>query len=226
MIKKILAVEDLKKSYFQASEELIIFQGVNFTMLERDIIALVGPSGSGKSSLLNILGMLDSPTAGKLYLNNHDVSDLNDFEQTKIRGKNIGFVFQFHHLFPDFTAVENVMLPLKIHGMKHEEAKSRASELLSSMKLGNRLNNFPSQLSGGEQQRVSIARAMIMNPRILIADEPTGNLDFNTAKIVFNMLLDLVQTKGVSIILATHDLNIASQIPHKMRLEDQALVRF
>ena len=222
----VLETKDLCKSYTQGNENYEILKDVNFSLSKGEVLGLIGPSGSGKTSLLNILGMLDTPSSGEVYINGVETSGMKDSQKTKLRGENIGFVFQFHHLFQDFTSLENVMFPLRIQGVNSAIAKQKALYILEKMGLQDRLNNYPSQLSGGEQQRVSIARAIVFNPKILIADEPTGNLDQENAQKVFNMLLELVSSYGISIILATHDTNIASQIPKKIKIENKNLVNF
>ena len=222
----VLETKDLCKSYTQGNENYEILKDVNFSLSKGEVLGLIGPSGSGKTSLLNILGMLDTPSSGEVYINGVETSGMKDSQKTKLRGENIGFVFQFHHLFQDFTSLENVMFPLRIQGVNSVIAKQKALYILEKMGLQDRLNNYPSQLSGGEQQRVSIARAIVFNPKILIADEPTGNLDQENAQKVFNMLLELVSSYGISIILATHDTNIASQIPKKIKIENKNLVNF
>lgn len=222
----VLETKSLSKSYTQGNQEYEILKDVNFALKKGEVLGLVGPSGSGKTSLLNMLGMLDSPTTGEVFINGVETSKMGDAQKTKCRGENIGFVFQFHHLFQDFTAIENVMFPLRIQGINSVIAKQKALYILDKMGLSDRLNNYPSQLSGGEQQRVSIARAIVFNPKILIADEPTGNLDQENAQKVFNMLMDLVRSYGISIILATHDSNIANQIPKKIKIENKKLLEF
>lgn len=226
MTNIVLETKNLSKSYNQGNENYEILHEVNFVLQKGEVLGLIGPSGSGKTSLLNILGMLDTPTSGEVYINGIETSKMNDSQKTKLRGENIGFVFQFHHLFQDFTALENVMFPLKIQGINNVIAKQKALYILEKMGLQDRINNYPSQLSGGEQQRVSIARAIVFNPKILIADEPTGNLDQENAQKVFDMLLDLVKSYGISIIIATHDTNIANQIPKKIKIENKKLINF
>lgn len=221
-----LEVKNLSKSYKQGNLDYQILDDVNFSIKKGEILGLIGPSGSGKTSLLNILGMLDTPNSGEVYINQIATSKLNDAQKTKIRGENIGFVFQFHHLFQDFSALENVMFPLKIQGADTKEAKKKATEILEKIGLGHRLNNYPSQLSGGEQQRVAIARAIVFSPKILIADEPTGNLDAENAQNIFNMLMDLVKSNGISVIVATHDVNIANQLPKKIKIDNKKLITF
>ncbi len=222
----ILETKNLYKSYNQGEVEYEILRDVNFSLKKGEILGLIGPSGSGKTSLLNILGMLDIPTSGEVFINGLEVSSMNDTQKTKLRGQNIGFVFQFHHLFQDFTALENVMFPLKIQKVENNLAKQKALHILKQMGLESRINNYPLQLSGGEQQRVAIARAIVFNPKILIADEPTGNLDQENSQMVFNMLLDLVKTYEISVILATHEVNIASQISKKIKIENKNIISF
>lgn len=227
MSKIIIEAQHIYKNYWQGDGEVIaILEDVNFTLQEREIIALLGPSGSGKTTFLNILGMLDIPSKGKLLINNYDVTNLNDIKKTSLRGKNIGFVFQFHHLLPDFTVLENVILPQLIHGKKQKEAKEKALELLSALSMDHRLDAFPTVLSGGEQQRVAIARALACDPSILIADEPTGNLDKKTANEVLLLIKEVVNKYNIGVILATHDITIANLTDKKIKIHNKKIEEY
>jgi lipoprotein-releasing system ATP-binding protein len=186
-------------------------------------IALVGPSGSGKSTLLHIAGLLEHPDAGEVYIDKTPTCGLPDAERTQIRRSEIGFVYQFHHLLPEFSAIENVILPQMIRGLSRREAMSRATELLTYLGLGERLTHRPAELSGGEQQRVAIARAVANAPRVLLADEPTGNLDRQNAEAVFELMLDLNRRIGTSLVVVTHDLEIAARADRLLRLVDGIL---
>ncbi|UQY80071.1 Lipoprotein-releasing system ATP-binding protein LolD [Candidatus Hepatincola sp. Av] len=220
----ILEAKKLSKSYIQANKELLVFKDVSFSLQEGEVVALVGASGSGKTSLLNILGMLDTPCSGTLLLKQQDVSKITDEEKTKLRGQNIGFVFQFHNLLPDFNALENIIIPQIINGINKNTATMNALDMLSSVGLKQKANSFPSNLSGGEQQRVALARALVMQPKLLIADEPTGNLDATTTKEVFALMLELVKKHKIAIILATHNLNLASSVHRIIEITNKKLV--
>lgn len=220
----ILEAKNLSKSYLQGGIELLVFEDVHLSLHEKEIVALVGASGSGKTSLLNILGMLDEPCGGKLFLQEQDVSKLNDEEKTKLRGQNIGFVFQFHHLLPDFSALENIIIPQVINGISKQIATNNALNILKAVGLKNKANSFPSNLSGGEQQRVALARAVVLKPKILIADEPTGNLDATTTKEIFSLMLELVENHKIAVILATHNLNLARSVHRIVEITNKKLV--
>ncbi len=187
-------------------------------------VALVAPSGAGKSTLLHIAGLLEHPDAGEVYIDGAPTSNLTDIARTRIRRNEIGFVYQFHHLLPEFSALENVMLPQMIRGLSRREAATRGAELLSYLGLKDRLTHRPAELSGGEQQRVAIARAVANAPRILLADEPTGNLDVRTAEHVFGTLGQLVRASGLAAIIATHNLDIAAQMDRRVTIRDGLVV--
>ncbi len=208
----ILMVRGLNKIYKQGYNILNILNNVDLRLYSGEICALVGPSGSGKSTLLHILGLLDAPSSGQVIIGDNDVSTLNDRARTKLRSQHIGFVYQFHHLLPEFSALENVALAQIISGKKPEEANIKAEDLLVQLGLEDRLNHRPATLSGGEQQRVAIARALANDPLLLFADEPTGNLDPETAEDVFEMLLDLVHKRGIGAFIATHNLDLANKM--------------
>ncbi|MDR2007375.1 MAG: ABC transporter ATP-binding protein [Alphaproteobacteria bacterium] len=224
MSNAVLEAKGVFKNYTQGDIQFDILQDINFALHKKEVVGLIGPSGSGKTTLLNLLGMLDIPSGGEIFVDGIATSVLSDADKTKLRGASIGFVFQFHNLLQDFTALENVMFPLLIQGIDRNIAKEKAENILEKMGLKDRLKNYPSQLSGGEQQRVAIARAVVFNPKIIIADEPTGNLDTKNSQMVFEMLLDLVSQMDLAIILATHDTSISSRIPKKITIENKTLV--
>ena len=187
-------------------------------------VALIAPSGAGKSTLLHVAGLLEYPDAGEVYIDRQPTSTLSDGQRTRLRRTELGFVYQFHHLLPEFSALENVMLPQMIRGLSRQEARSRGTELLNYLGLKDRVTHRPSELSGGEQQRVAIARAVANAPRILLADEPTGNLDVHTAEHVFATLNQLVRASGLAAIIATHNLDIAAQMDRRVTLRDGRVI--
>jgi len=211
------------RGFEQANERLEILRAVDFRLVSGEIVALVGPSGAGKSTLLQIAGLLDRPDSGEVFVAGKDCSKLGDDSLSAMRRRHIGFVFQFHHLLPEFSAVENVVLPQLINGLRWGEARVRALELLDMMGLAARVGHRPAELSGGEQQRVAIVRAMANAPRLILADEPTGNLDHQTAGRVMSQLIRLVHSTGVAALVATHNLDLAAQMDRTVRLEDGIL---
>ncbi len=218
----VLSLVDVRKSYNIGSpNEVEILHGINLTVQERDFSALVGPSGSGKSTLLNIIGLLDQPTSGELYILGHPTREMQDEARTALRGNTIGFVFQFHHLIQAFTALENVLMPLMIKGGKPtSEFVERAKNLLGEVGLGDHLNKKPDELSGGQQQRVAIARALITRPALLLADEPTGNLDTKTAAEIFELFRKFNQQFGCAVLLVTHDARLSATCDRTITLVD------
>ena len=211
--KTILSVKNICKSYPQADEKpLEILKDISLDVKSGEIVALVGPSGSGKSTLLHILGLLDSPTSGVLQINDKDVSDLSERQRTLTRRKDIGFIYQFHHLLPEFSALENIVLPQMIMGAGMNDSQERAMTLLKRLKLDHRADNRPAKLSGGEQQRVAIARALANKPKLLLADEPTGNLDPETAEEVFQLFMTVVRKTGIAALIATHNMDLAQRM--------------
>lgn len=203
---------------------LAVLHDIDLDVRPGEIVGLIGPSGSGKSSLLHAAGLLEKPTTGQVILNGTDCSTLNDAARTRLRLGLIGFVYQFHHLLAEFTAVDNVALPLQIAGLKQGEARARGSELLTGLGLGHRLSHQPAQLSGGEQQRVAVARALANRPRLILADEPTGNLDPATSAQVFQSLFELVRREGVACLIATHNMELAGYMDRVFALKDGGLV--
>lgn len=222
-ITNILELKDIIKSYRQGKQNLEVLSGVNLTIAQEEIIALVGQSGSGKSTLLQIAGLLDKPTAGNILINGENIGKVSDDVRTSLRRDYIGFVYQYHNLLSDFSALENVMLPMLIAGKNKNDAKDRAVMLLEKMHLAHRLNHRPAELSGGEQQRVAIARALSNSPKLLLADEPTGNLDPNTAEEVFTILLDVIQETGLAALIATHNMELASRMNKQFKLKNGVL---
>ncbi|PCK00103.1 MAG: ABC transporter [Zetaproteobacteria bacterium] len=208
----LLTVRGINKEFSQGTNKLEILKNVDLRLHSGEIVALIGPSGSGKSTLLQILGLLDSPTSGQIFIGDRDISRLSDRQRTKLRNGHIGFVYQFHHLLPEFSALENVALPQIIAGIKQKEAEEKAADLLEQLGLDHRLKHRPATLSGGEQQRVAIARALINDPYLLFADEPTGNLDPETSGEVFEILLKQVRNRGIGALIATHNMELASEM--------------
>ncbi len=220
----ILFLHSISRQFHQGDSTLEVLKGAELAVWAGQSVALVAPSGAGKSTLLQIAGLLEQPDAGEVYIDSVATSHLSDNARTRIRRADIGFVYQFHHLLPEFSALENVMLPQMIRGLPRSEATSRGIELLSYLGLKERLMHRPAELSGGEQQRVAIARAVANAPRILLADEPTGNLDVHTADHVFATLNQLVRASGLAAIIATHNLDIAAQMDRRVTLRDGLVV--
>lgn len=200
---------DLYKSYLSDTRELSVLKGLNLSIERGEIVAILGASGAGKSTLLQILGALDRPSSGEIYFNGEKIFDVDDKSLSTFRNRKIGFVFQFHHLLGEFSALENVMMPALIKREKIGEARKKAISLLEEVGLGQRLKERPAKLSGGEQQRVAVARSLINEPDLILADEPTGNLDANTGRKVFDLMEGLVKEKGVSLVFATHNEELA-----------------
>ena len=219
-----LFLQDVTRRFRQGDTTLDILKGVELAVWPGQSVALVAPSGSGKSTLLHIAGLLEHADGGEVYINSVATSQMSDVARTRIRRTDIGFVYQFHHLLPEFSAVENVMLPQMIRGLKRAQAQTRAVELLTYLGLKERLTHRPSELSGGEQQRVAIARAVANGPRLLLADEPTGNLDQRTSERVFAVLGQLVRASGLAAIVATHNLDIAAQMDRRVTIRDGRVV--
>ena len=214
----------ISRQFHQGDSTLDVLKGAELAVWPGQSVALVAPSGSGKSTLLHIAGLLEHADAGEVYIDGMATSNLTDIQRTRIRRSDIGFVYQFHHLLPEFSALENVVLPQMIRGLPRQEAGARGSELLSYLGLKDRLAHRPAELSGGEQQRVAIARAVANAPRILLADEPTGNLDVHTADHVFATLNQLVRASGLAAIIATHNLDIAAQMDRRVTIRDGLIV--
>jgi lipoprotein-releasing system ATP-binding protein len=220
----ILFLHGICRHFSQGEARLDILKDAELAVWPGQSVALVAPSGSGKSTLLHIAGLLEHPSSGEVYIDAVATTQLNDVQRTRIRRTEIGFVYQFHHLLPEFSALENVIMPQMIRGLSRREATVRADELLSYLGLKDRLMHRPAELSGGEQQRVAIARAVANAPRILLADEPTGNLDVHTAERVFGTFNQLVRASGLAAIIATHNMDIAAQMDRRVTLRDGAVV--
>lgn len=208
----ILELQNIKMEFKSGDSILKILSNVNFSLEKGESVALIGPSGSGKSTLLQIAALLETPTSGSVIINGKSALKLSNNEKTKLRRENLGFVYQFHNLLPEFNALENVMIPQMIKGTKKAEAKKIAQEILNKVELSHRVFHFPKTLSGGEQQRVAIARALATNPKLIIADEPTGNLDPDTAEIIFNLLIKLVKENKTALLMATHNIDLAYKL--------------
>jgi lipoprotein-releasing system ATP-binding protein len=220
MSEPVLSVRALERIYETGAGPLPVLKGVDLDVYPGEIVGLVGPSGSGKSSLLHAAGLLEHPNAGRIVIEGRDCSTLTDKQRTKVRLGAIGFVYQFHHLLAEFTALDNVALPQMIAGRSRAAAQARASDLLSELGLAARLTHQPPQLSGGEQQRVAVARALANAPRLLLADEPTGNLDPTTSTAVFDNLYDLARRQGIAAVVATHNLELARHMDRVLTLKD------
>ena len=224
-VESILRLDNVSRVYQSGGSDLTVLDGVSLDIAAGEIVGLIGPSGSGKSSLLHAAGMLERPSAGDVWIDGQSGWDLSDGERTGIRRNRIGFVYQFHHLLPEFDAIHNVALPALIAGRKRKDAMEEAERLLGVMGLSDRIYHQPAQLSGGEQQRVAIARAMINNPILILADEPTGNLDPDTSTTVFAALSNLVRNEGAAALIATHNLELAKYMDRVMALDHAKLVR-
>jgi len=220
----IVFLHGVSRRFRQGDSTLDILKGAELALWAGQSVALIAPSGAGKSTLLHIAGLLEHADAGEVYIDAVATSHLSDMQRTRIRRADIGFVYQFHHLLPEFSAVENVMLPQMIRGLGRRRARARAEELLSYLGLKERLTHRPAELSGGEQQRVAIARAVANAPRILLADEPTGNLDVRTSERVFATLNQLVRASGLAAIIATHNLDIAAQMDRRVTIREGLVV--
>ncbi len=219
-MKELIQAQQLFKSYGNGAKRVEVLKGIDLTFHQGEKAAIVGASGVGKTTLLHILGTLDRPTSGKVLYEGRDIFTLNEKELALFRNREIGFVFQFHHLLPEFTALENTMMPCLIQGLPKREAAIRAEAILTLVGLKERLSHKPGELSGGEQQRVAVARALVLEPKVLLADEPTGNLDTKTGESVFELLKELNQIKGVTLIIVTHNPKLADQLSRQIHLTD------
>src|SRR5690349_24596244 len=220
----VIYLHEIRRQYRQGEATLTILDGAKLALWAGQSVALVAPSGSGKSTLLHIAGLLEAPDSGEVYVNGAPTSQLPDIERTQLRRSDIGFVYQSHRLLPEFSALENVMLPQMIRGLKRSETTKRATEILAYLGLGDRITHRPAELSGGEQQRVAIARAVANAPRVLFADEPTGNLDPHTADHVFQALMQLVKATRVAMLIATHNMDLAHRMDRRVSLENGHVV--
>ena len=220
----VLKLSGVVRTYRQGRVNLKVLRGIDLEVRAGEIVALVGPSGAGKSTLLHVAGLLEPPDEGEVTISGEPAGALNDGGRTRLRRHNIGFVYQYHHLLAEFSALENIVVPQLIAGLARREARSRAGQLLKSLGLAERRNHRPGKLSGGEQQRVAIARALANVPRLLLADEPTGNLDPTTAAGVFSVLLQLARGAGLAALVATHNPSLAASLDRTVRLEDGQLM--
>ena len=221
----ILTLNDVSKTYkLGQPNQITVLDKVDLKVRKGEVVGLIAPSGAGKSTLLHIAGLLDNPDDGQIKINNVDHTNLHDRKRTKTRRQDIGFIYQFHHLLPEFTAIENLILPQLADGVKTSNAMHRAMELLASVNLENRANHRPAELSGGEQQRVAFCRAMVNSPKLLLADEPTGNLDPDTAMHVFKLLMKLVRKTGMSALIATHNYELSKLMDRQVALQKGQLV--
>ena len=214
-----LEIKNIYRTYSQGNLLLDVLKGVDFKIKPGEMVALVGPSGSGKSTLLHLAGLIEKPTSGSIFLRGMNCSELSDFARTQLRLRDIGFIYQFHHLLPEFTALENVMVPQLIAGLNKTEAIERANLLLDMVGLSSRINHRPSRLSGGEQQRVAIVRSIANVPRVVLADEPTGNLDPDTSIIVFQQLREIIHRSKIAMLVATHNMELASKMDRIVAME-------
>jgi lipoprotein-releasing system ATP-binding protein len=224
MARPFVRIEGLAKTYLMGDRRLEVLRGVDLDIPEGDLVALTGPSGAGKSTFLHLLGTLDVPTRGRILFDGEDVFERGEEGLASFRNEVIGFVFQSHHLLPEFTALENVMMPGLIRRVPRAETRRRAAEMLAQVGLGERLEHRPGELSGGEQQRVALARALSLGPRLLLADEPTGNLDPQTAEGIHALLADLNARMGITAVVVTHNERLAQALPRRLRLLDGRLV--
>jgi lipoprotein-releasing system ATP-binding protein len=224
MSEPTLHLAKVERRYREGSGYLEILRRADLAIFPGEMVALVAPSGTGKSTLLHVAGLLERPDGGEVFVGGHPTVAMNDAERTRMRREEIGFVYQFHYLLPEFSALENVVMPQVIRGLARKKAQERGAELLSFLGLGARLTHRPAELSGGEQQRVALARAVANAPRLLLADEPTGNLDPATASHVFGTLISLVRASGLSALIATHNMELASRMDRRLTIQDGLVV--
>lgn len=222
----LLQTHDIQKIYMQGTESLTVLNNVDVNVKAGEMVALVGPSGSGKSTFLQVVGLLDKPTQGQLLIGGEDAAGASEAKRTQMRRDYLGFVYQFHYLLPEFSALENVVIPQMVAGVKRKDAVSNAEEMLTKLGLSHRFDHRPARLSGGEQQRVAIARALANKPKLLLADEPTGNLDPETSESVFSILVDLVKQQGIGAIIATHNMQIAERMDRILEIKNGRVISY
>jgi lipoprotein-releasing system ATP-binding protein len=220
----ILKLVNVTKTFLQADQKISAIREVNLEIKKGELVALTGPSGSGKTTLLQIAGLLDSPSSGEIFINGINASNANDKTRTELRKNHLGFVYQFHHLLPEFSALENVALPLLIQGKNRHEALAEAEKTLQKVDLSDRLNHKPAQLSGGQQQRVALARAIVSKPKLILADEPTGNLDSEMSEKIFLLLRELAKSHEIACLVVTHNLDLAKKSDRVVSIRDGNLV--
>ena len=223
--KELLRAENLRHSFTEGSQKTEVLKGVSLQVCAGETTAVVGPSGCGKSTLLYLLGLLDRPESGKIFLNNSEVSGSSDQERTALRNSSIGFIFQFHFLIKELTAIENVALPLRKSGMGEKEAQERSFAVLEKLGLGSKSQRFANKLSGGEQQRVAIARAMVNSPSLILADEPTGNLDTENSENVFEVIQELAESENLGVLIVTHNSELALKTNKLIRMKDGLIIK-
>jgi len=223
MNNAVISCHNLFKQFSQGDLAVPVLKGVNLTLAKGEMLSIVGASGSGKSTLLHLLGGLDAPTSGDIKILGQDIANINEEERCRLRNGSLGFIYQFHHLLPEFSALENVAMPLLIRRMPNQEAYDRAADILKQVGLGHRLTHTPGELSGGERQRAAVARALVTQPACILADEPTGNLDRQTAEAVFDLMLELNHKVNASLIIVTHDSRLANRAQHVKQLVDGIL---
>ena len=225
MTQTLITLNHIQKSFRQGGEDIHVLRDINLSLAKGTMTALLGPSGAGKSTLLHIVGLLESPNHGSMTIENHSIVSFDDAAHTALRRHFFGFVYQYHHLLSEFSALENVMLPSLLNGVSHASARQRATDMLTQLNCAHRLHHMPAQLSGGEQQRVALARALCHEPTVLIADEPTGNLDGDTAATVFDVLLHHVKRHQLTVLVATHNKELAHQCDHLYQLQKGQLTQ-
>lgn len=223
MNNKLLIASNITKHYTEGTTQTQVLKNVSFSLEEKELVAIVGSSGSGKSTLLHTLGGLDQPSSGEVFIQGQSLQQASQDELAKLRNQYLGFVYQFHHLMADFSALENVMMPMLIGRQNKSEAQDRAEKMLSAVGLSHRISHKPAALSGGERQRVAIARALVNNPALVLADEPTGNLDRKTTESIFELIQQLNQEQGIAFLLVTHDLHLAEKLQRRMIMQDGVL---
>jgi lipoprotein-releasing system ATP-binding protein len=219
-----MTVENLTKSFVHEGHTMPVLKGIDLTLREREMLTIMGPSGAGKSTLLHLMGTLDLPTSGRIFFEGRELTGFSSAKLAEFRNRSLGFVFQFHHLLPEFTALENVMMPGLIHGEAREDVAKKAMRLLEEVSLQDRVSHRPGELSGGEQQRVALARALVMEPKLVLADEPTGNLDTDTSRAIHELIFRINKERGTTFLVVTHSNELAAKMPRVVRMVDGRIV--